>query len=496
MKPFCFFAVACAVLPGWVQAAKYPYRQLFFDDQRLYVRENLERVYGQPQLVNVYQDKTLIDEYGWVWALDGQDGRVHLMYMGEHKDTHRYVPAAAVGTDGVHFEPRNTAAQSGIEKPDVPNQFLPNPPNGEPGAVLVDPFAPPSERYKMLFCDYAELNTAWRVVDCVYTSPDLVRWTRRDRSCWNTIGTEPMLGAFYNDVHACFSIVSRPDWGQRRVGIVETRDWHAFTEVELCLQPDSLDPALAEIYGMPAFAYEGIFIGFPHIYGGFPQTRGIKFHGGKMHCELAYSLNGRNWQRSLRTPFLEAGDPQIAARMGGKGKMLFLTSLRRDKDGSVLLYGTTTLNEHGSASAKLDPQRCAILIFRLRQDGFIGLKTVDSAGIGRLASRALILKGENLVFNLKAAQATCALYPHASADKPLPGFGHEDCTPFAGDSTCWRPVWKGGNLSAHTGELLVVELKLKEGVVYSFTVDGVPQMEIEAERYRHHLSDGVARPGF
>lgn len=483
-----------------VLAAKQPYRQLFFDDQRLFVRENLERVYGDATLEGLYRDENLVNPYGWVWAVDGPDGLVHLMYMGEHIGNHTNYLAAAVSSDGIHFRPRNTAAESGIANPGVPNQYLPNPPIGEPAAVLADPLAPVAERYKLLFCDYGKLSPDWRVIDCVYSSPDLVRWTKIEGSSWNPVGTEPVLGAFYNDVFKCMTVMSRPDWGQRRVGITETKDWRHYTDLELCLQADSLDPALTEVYGMPSFPYEGYFIGFPHLYHDMPQMRRIKYFGGKMHCELAYSLNGRHWQRSLRRPFLPAGNPAVAERLGGEAKMLFLTSMRRDKDGSVLLYGTVTRQEHGSSNAAKDPKGNAIFIFRLRQDGFVGLKTMDSGRPGLLCSRALIWKGSELAVNLKAEGATCAIYPHVALGQPEPqepiaGFGHADCTSFSGDSAAWRPQWKGGCLAALNDRLVLVELKFKNGTVYSFTADGIPQMEIEAERHRH-FGKGFACPGF
>ena len=489
-----------ALAAGSVGAAEKPYRQLFFDDQRLFVRENLDRVYGEAKFEELYQDEALVSPYGWAWAVDGPDGLVHLLYLGEHTTNHTNYLAAAVSEDGVHFRPRNTAAASGLAHPAVANQFLPNPPNGEPAAVVVDPLAEPVGRYKLLFCDYGRLGRDWRIDDYVYASPDLVRWTKLEGSTWNPIGTEPVLGVFYNRLHACMTVLSRPDWGQRRVGITETKDWRHYTDLELCLQADSLDPALTEIYGMPAFPYEGYFIGFPHVYHDIPQMRRIKFVGGKMHCELAYSLNGRHWQRSLRRPFLPTGNPEVAKRLGGEAKMLFLSSLRRDRDGSVLLYGTVTRSDHGRSDAAKYPERSGIYVFRLREDGFVGLRTTDPETPGRLCSRALIWKGPDLAFNLAVDEATCAIFPHVAIGKPEPelpinGFGHEDCQRFSGDSTAWKPVWKGGSLAVLSNRLVLVELKLKNGTVYSFSADGIPQMEVEAERHRR-FGNGFFRPGF
>jgi hypothetical protein len=41
------------------------FKQRFFDDQRLYVRENLERSYGTPELGATYRDNRLCPAYCW-----------------------------------------------------------------------------------------------------------------------------------------------------------------------------------------------------------------------------------------------------------------------------------------------------------------------------------------------------------------------------------------------------------------------------------------------
>lgn len=487
-------AIAFLAVRIW---AEQPYRQLFFDDQRLYIRENLERVYGNPELAGVYQDTTLAVEYGWVWALDGQDGKVHLVYLGEHKNSHQLITAAAISYDGVNFEPRNTAVEAGLPVPQVANQLLPNPPNGEIGSVLMDPIAPESERYKLFFCDFATLDQG-HVLNYLWTSPDLIHWTKMDNSCWQPIGTEPMVGAFYNPVFKNYTILSRPDWGQRRVARTETADWHAYTPLVHCLQTDALDPVLAEIYGMPAFHYHGWFVGFPHIFYDVPQVRNLKFAGGRMRCEIAYSLNGLNWQRTLRQAFLDGENPQLQDVMGGRANMVFLTSMREDDDGSILLYGSGTLNEHGASDAGCVPERSKILIYRLRRDGFIGLKTVDDSRPATIASRGIVCIGKDLSINLQAEHATCAVYAWtwSASPEPLPGYSHEECVPFSGDNAEWHPAWKEHqNLSGLEKRLLVIEIKLQNGIIYSFSIEGIPQMEIECNRYLGNATP-TERPGF
>lgn len=473
------------------------FKQRFFDDQRLYVRENLERSYGTPELVATYRDNRLCPAYCWAWLVKGPDGRTNLIYQGFKEGTKHNITAAAISDDGINFVPRNTAAEAGITDPVVPNQLMPSELYGEIAGIIEDHTAPEEERYKMLFTDNSLIDDEMYVRDYVFVSPDLIHWKELRASNWNPAGTEPLAGVFYNKVAGKFTIMARPHWGQRRVGITETVDWHYFSPMEMCLQVDSMDPALAEIYGMPVFADDDIFIGFPHIFADHPQIMAMKFKQGTMHPELSYSLNGHHWQRSLRTPFLAGDHPQLVERDGVASKMLFVNSAMKQADGSILLSATTNLREHGCVPEEVRTSDTSISIFRVRPDGFIALHTGDEQTVGRLASREIIWNGGELEVNLNASRATCAIYGDTGNDiQPLPGFSHEECVPFSGDDCHWQPQWKSGALmNSLAGKTVVVEIKLENGTIYSFSGAGIRAMEIEAARYRK-FGKIPNRPGF
>ena len=462
------------------------FKYLFFDDQRLLLRQNLERQYGEVSIAGIYNDSKLTTSYGWVWVCRGTDNKVHMVYMGLDKDDPCLLAAAAVSDDGVNFVPRNTAAESGLTDPIVPNQILPPCGEGtEIACVITDHLAPPEERYKMLMCDCKYRMTEYRVIDSVYSSADLIRWKEMPGSCWNKVGTEPIAGAFYNSVHNVFTILSRPDCGQRRVCIVETADWHNFTEPELCMQCDSLDPVLAEVYGMNAFEYDGIFIGIPLIYGNIPQIRMQKYRGGSMHGELAYSLDGRHWQRSLRTPFIDGAHPDLVKAFGKPQNMVFPCSTLRQQDGSVLIYAAVTDVEHGTPpGGQLGHDH--IVIFKMRQDGFIRLTSADKNSDSLVAFREVCWNGGELSVNISAENATCAVYEMVTQafDTEL-RLSHEDCKPFSGNSCAWHPRWKNGaTLDDFKGKTIVFEIKFRDGSIYSCSGNGTALMDLEAERYR------------
>ena len=471
----------------------------FFDDQRLFDRQGLERRYGEPEPLEMYSDPNIAIAYCWSWVLKGPDGLYHLIYSGLMKDKPHIVFAAAISEDGIHFRPRNTAAEAGITNPLVPNQLLDFSCDGEIAAIVDDPLAPPETRYKILFTGNDHLYDKYMVEDYVFTSPDLIHFTKLEDSCWNPVGTEPAAGAFYNPVRKCYSILARPDWGQRRVGYTETTDWHHFTDLELCLQCDSSDKPLAEIYGMPALHYDGIFVGFPLVYSSFKKHLSTKFYTGTMEAELAYSLNGRYWQRSLRKPFLGIHGPQ--QRFLPKISMIWPSTLVKADNERMFLYASVNTYEHGTPAADIDPLKTGMMVFSLRNDGFVGLFTDLNGHEGSFATRELVWQGGDPVFNLQAGHATCAVYEAESnlAKEPtvLEGFAHEDCVPFSGDSTAWKPQWKNG-ASLETvarGKVVVVELRLADGAVWSLQGDFCPVMNIEAERYRA-FGQLPNRPGF
>lgn len=464
------------------------FKQLFFDDLWLFARENTRRVYGDMQLVGQYRDELLNISYCFAYAIKGPDGKTHLLFQGLMRGPAvsgalRY--GAAISDDGIHFEPRNTAEQAGMENPEFPYQLFPADPMGsEIAAVLEDKKAPPDERYKMLFTDNTYQVEKNHIADRVLFSSDLITWKEKCGCYWNPVGTEPLLGTFYNPVTDKYTVLCRPDLTYRRVVITETPDWQYYSPMEACLQSDSLDDPLAELYGMPAIEYDGWFIGFPHFYSGFPQILNTKCTGGTMHVQLAYSHNGRHWQRSLRTPFIDATHPDIVKSMGEKGNMTFLTSAIRQDDGSLLLYVSTNLKEHGTPNEKIEKKDTCVNVFKLREDGFVGLAAEEGKEPARVATREIVWHSGEVAINIAAKQATCAVYERTFYKvSPLPGFAHEDCVPFSGDSTHWIPEWKGGDLKQFADRILIFELRYSDGTLYSISGDGTPVMGIEGARF-------------
>lgn len=444
---------------------------LFWDDQRLFRRSKLKRVYGKPELIadSVYTDPKNSISGGFPSVVKNPEGGYTMFYQAFTPEHYTYA-FAAVSQDGIHWEPRNTAAEH-LDNPDYPNQMIPYD-DSELACVCYDPHGAPEARYKALVSKY--LREELSVDDQIFVSPNGLDWTLTEEK-WSDRNTEPGAGCVYSDVLKRFITVGRSGWGMRRLCVRETEDWKTFTPSREAIQVDSMDEPQLETYGMPVFEYKGWYVGLLWLYH-VPEENRTHYMEGTMDCQLCYSINGANWQRSLRTPFIGNDAPQTRG-------MVFPSAAHADENGDIIITASATPKEHGHFAEKGG----CIVSYRLREDGFIALEAGDEEG--SLCTRDLLLRNGEITWNIEAEQATVAVYGSAGSalengGKPIEGFSHEDCIPFSGDSTAWIPTYKDGRTIASLGECPVyLEICLKNGRVYAYQGDFTPMMNTEVMRY-------------
>ena len=465
-------------------------KHLFFDDNRLFSKENMVRGYGRPELVGEYIDEAVSTDFctGWVFPVDGDKFR--LLYFGHSSHFKGHKLFSAISTDGVHFEPEALFDLKEHPEKQFTHEIM-DIGSGEIAFVYEDKQTDHiEERYKFLL-SYVEAGEV-RVIDEIYTSPDLIHWEQLEGVRWAD-GAEPLASIFYNEQEGVHTIIERSFWGIRCAGYKETQDFRTFSEFRHCLNVDSLDEDLCEIYGMFAFGYDGNYIGIPHIYRGFGSGLHTKYSSGIIDTQLAYSTDGRYWHRSLREPFITG----IDGSLGKKYNLVWVNGMARIGE-DIYLYASASELEHGPAFR--NPGTGKILIFRMRKDGFVSLKTKDNTTPSVLATREKIWHGGELHVNLKAERATLAVYTTESKNmelnvlgiaRPLMGYSHEDCVPFTGDSTDWIPTYTSGRtVSELVGKTIVFEIRFENGEVFSFGGDYTDAFNVEAEVYRRH---GVLR---
>lgn len=467
------------------------YKYLFFDDDRLFRRQNVKRAYGIPQLQTdaIYTDGSATTPWPGPWVFKLDDGSYRMLYQGLQEGSDKLLYCAR-SEDGIHFQPEDVSAL--VDNQQVaPHAIMVLPGADEVGRIVEDNINDPKERYKMLYTyvDWEHSIICHRLL----VSSNLIQWEEVPDVSWG-VGGEPLVGVFYNEVKQCFTLLIRPLWMKRMVGIVETKDWRTYTPFELCLRADSMDGALDELYGMPSYAYEGRYIGMPHLYSGFPHDLDTKGAGGLVKVQLSYSWDGHHWQRSLREPFIGGVLPDPTAKEGLEAKVIYACSMVQAKDSSHLIYAHASSLEHGPCFCA-DPRELVgkTYIYRLRKDGFIRLVSDSETEESVVATRENLWNSGDLHINLNAKKATVAIYCtddsyEENTDgfcKIVEGMDHTDCIPFGGDSTDWIPQFKTGKTLADLkGQTLIFEIRFVDGELYSLSGDMVPLFGAEGNRYR------------
>ena len=130
---------------------------------------------------------------------------------------------------------------------------------------------------------------------------------------------------------------------------------------------------------MPTFPYEGMFVGLLWLMYGDPLEVGLLKRNGPIDSQLTYSYDGVSFNRTYRAPFVERNP-----RGEEGGGCIYPTSMVADDSGDLLFYSGSSLGEHYKDTDQL---AAALLVHKLRRDGFMVLESVSQTG--RLMSRCL-----------------------------------------------------------------------------------------------------------
>ncbi len=464
---------------------------LFFDDLRLNRRDNIERRIGRPRLLAdaVYRDPAHETPWGYPTVFYNADTRLwRMMYQGLSPPVKAEYCAAllAESEDGLHWRPRDTAGEIDMPGRFASNQIIPSGEFNEFPTCYVDELAPPEERIKGLVVFSCAKH---RLATRLWVSADGLHWKLKKGVEWQKPGADPATAVFWNEVRGSYTFTSRPTCSDRRIAIYETRDWQTFTKPELVIHADALDTPLTEPYGMPVIPYEGVYIGLLWLFHCVPQVKGSsphKFLGGHVDCQLAYSLNGWHWQRTLREPFIPNGCPGEP-----DSGCVYPSTWAIREDGDIDLYASACTHEHG----ELPEGSGSILTYRLRRDGFVYLTSTSGPGV--VGTRALAWNAGEAELNVQCSGGFVRVQVTDSSGEVLPGYGFDNCLPFSGDSRSWIPSWKGNRLmSSLPARTLRLEVELANARLYAIRGDFLPLTAGECWRIEQLGETPSPRPGF
>ncbi|MEJ7616682.1 MAG: hypothetical protein WKF30_06860 [Pyrinomonadaceae bacterium] len=462
---------------------------LFFDDWPLNRLDHVERRIGRPTPVteSVFVDPYVNVTWGYpsVFKDPSRRAQWQCLYQGWDAKRERLYPLIAESEDGIVWRVPDLSAEVDLPGRAYPHQVLPVEEFNEWSPCYYDERAPSDERLKGLVVafgkDYAK--------SYLWVSADGRRWRRKEGVIWQPEAPDPVSCVFWNSVRSSYVITTRPMGSDRRISLIETKDWRNFSSAELALQTDAQDTPLAEAYGMPVFFYEGFYIGLLWIYHVTPEVAGAsphKFWRGKIDAQLAYSRNGWHFQRGLRERFMPNAEPGEF----GAGCLQPASMVIDEKD-RIRIYSSATKFEHGVPI----PGDGAIIQHTMRRDGFVYLQS--TGGPGTIGTRPLLWQGGPLKINLAATGGEAHVQITDSAGTPLTGYAFNDCEPFAGDALYWQPRWKEGrSLASFPERTLRIEVRLSNARLYAIRGQFTILTGAETTNYETRGERPKNKPGF
>ena len=184
----------------------------------------------------------------------------------------------------------------------------------ETGAVYLDNYETnPERRYKLLYLPgpYTDYLKGGQGVNRLAVSADGYQWKPVEDVQWGNWLSDTANWTHFNKERGSHVSVVRPHWGDRRISLIETRDWKHWSNPEVVIHPDPLDPPVIQYYGMPIIPYEGMYIGLLWLQHCDMQEIRADKRRGPVDCQLTYSYNGWNFNRTFREAFVPLNEPGL-----------------------------------------------------------------------------------------------------------------------------------------------------------------------------------------
>jgi len=372
------------------------------------------------------------------------------LFYGESTDGWNFKPAAVadekIGADAA-------VVREMKERPD--NMVFWLPPAIYGADVSFDPHeVDPQKRFKLAYATGPDWFCG------LATSPDGFAWTPDLQHPFYPKGqvSDTSHQLHFNRLTGRYQIMVRPGHGDRRVAIVESPDLRQWTLPRLVMGPDEQDSAAAQFYAMPAFQYQGLWLGLLWVMDTPPESRGGAT--GPMHVQLTWSYDGLNWTRGPRQPFIPIRPP------GDYGHgAIEASSLVVDAQGNIRIYANGFISDHKDVfptqEAGTPPSQ--LLSYSLRADGFMSLNATEKSAL--ISTRVVTCNPSKIRVNgnfrgeLKAELRD-------EQGKAIKGFSFNESTPVTGDVTNALLAWRGQK-RVHDAVKTSVALRWTNGDLFS-----------------------------
>ena len=221
----------------------------------------------------------------------------------------------------------------------------------------------------------------------------------------------------------------------------------------------------AQIYGMPVFPYEGIYIGLPWVFEIADYRTGIYAvtGDGPIQPQIAASRDLRHWSSPAREPVLPLGK----AGAWDDGTLYTSSTWQVSADEVELYFGAMNMTHGGRREARVQTARIAKATWR--RDGFVSLSNAgDDPGV--ITTRPIVFTaGTRLKVNAELSRGSLAIEILDPEDKPLSGFARDQSVPLTGDQRAASASWQGNpDLASLRGKPIKLRFHLKGGDLYSY----------------------------
>jgi hypothetical protein len=225
--------------------------------------------------------------------------------------------------------------------------------------------------------------------------------------------------------------------------------------------------AWTDIYNMPAFIYEGLYLALPCI-DDWTGSSPTKTQDGVIYPELMASRDlAGPWNRLDRSPFINVSMKNVT-NLYDQG--MLLTGPQPVRVGDELwFYYTGYVHTHAQfQSHGTDYLRSAIHLAKLRLDGFASLHAGNTAG--SVVTKSLPVNGKSLYVNAAAQAGTLkAELLDAATGEVIPGYTLAKSVALQTDAVRARLQWKGvTGLSALAGRSVKIRFSVQNADLYSF----------------------------
>ncbi len=354
---------------------------------------------------------------------------------------------------------------------------------GDPEAfvqhVLLDPDATPERRYKGLI-GARNRKPVISADGYVFTKLDVPPIPSQDESHLT-----------YDEVRKQFiaTVKHRGPFG-RSVFLSLSTDFEKWTDPELIFHADAYDQLLgekrvrehlanprlrtltinqpehynAEIYNMPVFPYEGIYIGLPNHFeaSGLAPNRNQE---GVNSVKLATSRDLRRW---VKVGNRESFIPVSEIREGAIDTGQVWAGSRPQIHGDELWFYYTGYNHRFETK---DPYRAGIYLAKLKRDRFASFGSDEKGGF--VETRAIRFDGSRLFVNADASEGEVRVeVVDQRGRKVLEGWTRDESNPIRRDHVRVEAKWRGQkDLSSFHGESIRFRFRLYNARIFSFWME-------------------------